>query len=191
MKKVLVTLAAVAVTAGVFAQGQVAFKNSIAGTPTPFVFLADGTTKVPASVAPNVGSYAVDLYYGVASVSDPKSLTPLGLTTYFSTVASQAGLFSGGTQFIPTVPAGSTATLQIRAWETKGGLYTSYAAALIGATGLVGEGNLVKVALNEAPATPPNMVGIAPIIMHPVPEPTVAAIAGLGLASMLILRRKK
>jgi hypothetical protein len=189
MKKTLVTLAAVAVTVGAFAQGQVQFKNSIAGTPTPYVFLADGTTKVPASIAPNVGAYAVDLYYGAAGISNPNSLTPLGLTVYFSTTASQAGLFSGGSQTIPGITA--TATLQIRAWETKGGLYTSYAAALQGATGLVGEGNLVQVALSAPPTTPPTMAGITPIVLHQVPEPTVAAIAGLGLASMLILRRKK
>lgn len=189
MKKILVTLAAVAVTVGAFAQGQVTFKNVF--TPYAFVYLADGVTKVPASVAPNVGAYAVDLYYGPAGITDMKSLTPLGLQVNFSTVVAQAGLFSGGTQFVPGVPAGSVATLQVRAWETKGGLYTSYAAALQGATGLVGEGNLVQVALNTAPATPPNMVGITPITLHQVPEPTVAAIAGLGLASMLILRRKK
>lgn len=190
MKKTLVTLAALAITVGAFAQGQVAFKNGISGTPTPFVYLADGTTKVPANLAPNLQAYAVDLYYGAAGISNPNLLTPLGTTTYFVANAAQAGLFAGGTQIIPTVPAGSTATLQIRAWETKG-VYTSYAQAYAAGVGLVGEGNLVQVTLNAAPSTPPNMTGIAPITMHLVPEPTVAAIAGLGLASMLIFRRKK
>lgn len=193
MKKTLVTLAAVAVAAGAFAQGQVAFKNSIAGfpagSPAPIIYLADGVTKVPASIAPNVGAYSVDLYYGAAGITDMKSLTPLGLKVNFSTVAAQAGYFAGGSQTIPGITG--TATLQIRVWETKDGLYTSYANALLGATGLVGEGNLVQVALSSPPTTPPNMVGIGPIVMHQVPEPTVAAIAGLGLASMLILRRKK
>lgn len=189
MKKTLVTLAAVAVAVGAFAQGQVSFKNFF--TPYTFVYLEDGVTKVPASIAPNVGAYVVDLYYGSAGISNPNSLTPMGLAAPFSSVAAQAGLFNGGVQLIPGVPSGSTATLQIRAWETKGGLYTSYAAALAGKTGLVGEGNLVQVTLNTAPSTAPTMNGITSITMHPVPEPTVAAIAGLGLASMLILRRKK
>lgn len=189
MKKTLVTLAAMVVAVGAFAQGQVSFKNFF--TPYTFVYLADGVTKVPASTGPNVGAFAVDLYYGTAGISNPDSLTPMGLKAFFSSTAAQAGLFNGGVQLIPGVPAGSTATLQIRAWETMGGLYTSYASALQGATGLVGEGNLVQVALNTAPSTAPTMIGITSITMHPVPEPTAAAIAGLGLASMLILRRKK
>ena len=194
MKKTLLALAALTVAVGAFAQGQVAFKNGISGSPTPFVYLADGTSKVPANLAPNLQAYAVDLYYGVAGIASQSLLTPLGTTTYFVANTAQAGLFAGGTQLIPTVPAGSTATLQIRAWETKG-IYTSYAsaytAAVQGSGGLVGEGNLVQVALNGPPSTPPNMIGIQPITLHPVPEPTTAAIAGLGLASMLIFRRKK
>lgn len=189
MKKILVTLSVASMAVGAFAQGQVGFKNMLAA-PTPYVYLADGTTKVPYNGGATALAFMADLYYGPAGTVNPNSLTALNTTTYFSATASQAGLFNGGNPSIASIPGGTTATLQIRTWETKG-IYTSYALALAGATGLVGEGNLVQVTLSSPPATPPNMVGIQPIIMHPVPEPTVAAIAGLGLASMLILRRKK
>lgn len=189
MKRTLVTLAIVGIAAGAFAQGQVVFKNLFSATPAPLIYLPDSTTKVPVNAGATAQAYAVDLYYGAAGVVNPNSLTSLGIMTYFSTTS--AGYFSR-TQVatIPGIPGDSTATLQIRAWETKG-IYNTYAAALAGATGAVGEGNLVQVVLKEAPNTPLNMVGIQPMILHPVPEPTVAAIAGLGLASMLILRRKK
>jgi hypothetical protein len=192
MKKALATLAAVAVATGAFAQGQVIFKNMISGTPTPFVYLPGGVTKVPASTGANFQAYAADLYYGPAGIWNPNLLTPMGLTIYFSKNPSQAGLFSAPTAVsIPGMAGGSVATLQIRVWETKGGLYTSWAAAWWARASRVGEGNLVQVTLGTPPMPPPNMVGIQPILMFgAIPEPTAAAIAGLGLAAMLILRRK-
>jgi hypothetical protein len=121
----------------------------------------------------------------------------MGLTTYFSEHGSHAGLFNYKTSVtVPDISGGLVATLQIRTWETKGGLYTSYASAYEGATGLLGEGNLVQVTLGVVPMPPPNMVGIAPIVMHApvaslVPEPRALAIAGLGLTLLLGLRRYK
>jgi hypothetical protein len=197
MKKTLVTLATLAFATGAFAQGLVAFRNMMPGNPPAFVYLQDGVTKVPANSSLYYQAYAADLYYGAAGISDSTSLAPMGLTIYFCTAEWQAGLFSNQTAIsIPGIASGCVATLQIRTWETQGGLYTSYAAARLAAAGLLGEGNLVQVTLTSPPAIPANMFGITPIVMHlpmasPVPEPTVAAIAGLGLASLLILRHKK
>jgi hypothetical protein len=84
---------------------------------------------------------------------------------------------------------------QIEAWT--GTQYNSYAAAL--ASGVTGEFAGTSAVFNETipgpPNTPPALTGVGIVALTQVPttivpEPSTLAMAGVGLASMLIFRRK-
>jgi hypothetical protein len=125
-------------------------------------------------------------------------LNPLGLPANFSTVAAQAGLFFGGPRTVPLTPLGTgVITAQIRVWDTASG--SSYAAALASGNPntLVGESILFQVTLADPSLVPPGIpttmtaLNGHPWNVHPVPEPSTLALAGLGLAGIMMLRRRK
>jgi len=95
---------------------------------------------------------------------------------------------------VPGVAAGGTAWIQLQFWDyddpSATGTFTSYAAAVAGkdwvATVLFT--NPTSNPTATPPTTPVGLVGMPSLIL--VPEPTTLALAGLGLASLLVLRRK-
>ena len=100
-------------------------------------------------------------------------------------------IYDNSANSVYPAPQGSD-YFQILAWT---GSYTSYAAAQASAT--VGEYAGASAVFNEAiplqpPATPPTLTGIGIINLTqvPVPEPGTLAMAGVGLASMLLFRRR-
>jgi hypothetical protein len=194
MKKKLLVALAVSVmgAAGAFAQGQLLFNN------------LSGAASVTTSGGQYAGSqFSVGIYYQAGIVGGTTDSFIQGATFFNPGVnffgagglfeANQdngAGFFdAGATVTIPGAPAG-TYTFSVVAWQGA----SSYAAALTTPGAYVGASSLFQINLVANPTPPNNITGLTPFTVGPaavVPEPTTFALAGLGLASLLIFRRRK
>jgi len=166
-----------------FAQGTVNFinVNSSPALNAP-VFAGDGTTRLAGA------GYMAELLAGPSA----GSLSPVATAAFQS--GGGAGYFAGGTQVIPGVPGGTVAFIQIRTWSTAAG--ATYAAAF--ASGLPnawGQSQVFSVTTGNPnavpPGTPATLVGLTSFSLNPVPEPSTFVLAGLGIASLLLFRRRK
>jgi hypothetical protein len=178
MKKLLVAMTCALITVSAYGQGTINFANS-AGT-----LITYQGTGVP------VGQYTVALLY---SATDP-----LGNASSMSSIATTgisplAGRFLGGTATTPaSTPAGNVAWFAVQAWQNT---FASYAAAVAGG-GIVGTSSIFSLATGgggspPGPATsltaPGGFTGLA---VAPVPEPSTIALGVLGVAALLLRRRK-
>lgn len=98
---------------------------------------------------------------------------------------------------ITGISAGGPAWMKLQLWWSNGGpVYPTYEACFVpGSVALVGEA-LFRIPatgnpISEPPTTPVSLDAMPAIVLSPVPEPGVFALAGLGLASLLIFRRRK
>jgi len=176
MKKILI-VAAMLASLGAYAQGTVNFANIVIANNVRVVdapvFDVDGTTKLAGPgfqaqlvAGPNAGSLAV-----------------IGTPTGFLT-AGGAGYFSGGTRTIASVTPGSSATLQVQAWNASGGATYANASAK-------GQSPALTIATGGSgtPASlPANMIGLQSFSL--VPEPSTIALGAIGLAALFLRRRK-
>jgi len=175
MKKLLVTLAAVLVSASAFGQGTINFTTRIVGTLDAPVFKPDGVTGAGAGTAANAQLFL--LSGGVYT-----ALTPA--TTFRATPAGAAQNYvipPADPVVVPTVAGGSQATIVLRAWEGA-----SYDTAAIR-----GESAPITITLGgggSPPAVPANLVGLQGFNL--VPEPSTMALGLLGAAALLYRRRK-
>jgi hypothetical protein len=129
-------------------------------------------------------------------VTDTPATDPLGYT------GSGPGQFvaeNDATYNIPGVGAGGTAVLEIQFWVYDGptatGTYSTYAQAVAGLD------PVAQVTFNQTtggpgttPPSPASLLTLLPSVTltaAPVPDPTTFAIAGLGIASLLAVRRRK
>jgi len=181
MKKLILTVALGVACASAFAQGQLNFANFGAGANAPW-YDTDGTTKLAGT------AFQADLWWGPGTVTDSKTLTELGQPANFAS----SGYFLGGSRTIN----GQTGTItgQVRVWDTADG--SSYAAVLASGspTARVGESALFSIALTQPPTTPNTLTGLngQTLVLHGIiPEPSTFALAGLGFAGLLVLRRRK
>jgi hypothetical protein len=182
MKKALLTLAAVAMTGSVYAQGLIGFSNAdipnAAGTGTynARIMMPDGTT-------PATGAFTVGLFNAAGT-----------LLTSTTILAGAPGLFVGDEVAVPGAAAGSTAQLTVRAWETSAG---SFANALIR-----GEATFTSAPLGGPNPTPPPPAIFTPSLngfgseatqigLIMVPEPSTYALGVLGLGALAMMRRRK
>jgi hypothetical protein len=193
MKKVVATIVIVATAASCFAQGTVGMANTAttlvrqytsASDPTP-INVPAGQGKVEFLWAP-LGTIDIGLFQTVSNAS-PVTITPL------------AGRFSTATAVtIPGIPAGGIVMGVLRGWS---GAFLSYDAAIQAGLGMAGYSNPFQVDTGDPTAvpagTPGNIVnsmpglGFAGMTLTPIPEPTTFALAGLGAAALLIVRRRK
>lgn len=169
MKKILVvTFAAVMLPTLLFAQGTINFSSTAA---THYLQLYDLTR--PAGMVASLWWSATD--------TDKTNFNSIATST------TQAG--ANGFLTVPTTGTTGPATAGgASAWFFIQGTYA-------GAPGYAGSTPVWTQATGGggAPAGPPvNMTGwTAPLTLNAVPEPSMIALAGLGLASLLIFRRRK
>ncbi|MCD6339615.1 MAG: PEP-CTERM sorting domain-containing protein [Verrucomicrobia bacterium] len=123
------------------------------------------------------------LYWG----TEADSLAPVGAAEPLKSGAG-TGYFLGGSRTLP-VPGGTSVYVQVKAWETKGGTYTSYESAMSGFA-KYGESNILQLTVTEAPDTPPDLVGLESFSLTVIPEPSTIALGLLGAAALLLRRRK-
>jgi|SRR5688572_21070606 len=174
MKKLLVTLAAVLVSASTFGQGTVIFNNRIGLVDAP-VRRWDGT---------GAGAGITAQLYLVGAGGALTALTPT--TTFRTTSAAAAFYINQVTITVPGVAAGNPATFRMRAWD--GASYET-------ATTSRGESNDVTIpqlggtpAGGGAPIPDPALVGLLSFPIS-VPEPSSIALGLLGAAALLYRRR--
>jgi len=150
MKTLVVTMATLLAAVSTFAQGMLNFSNYGPGLQAR-VFGCDGLTPLPGPL------WVADLYWAEGTVTDSYLLVPLNAPAPFSTNAARAGYFFGGSRTIPSMPAGSIITAQVRVWNSAAG--TNWAGAL-SAGGLVCESILFQVTLADPPGVPTTMTGL-------------------------------
>lgn len=206
MKKTLLTLSAMVIAAGAFAQGTINFNNRIAGTLITHVYApsaSDPLTPVygnssidtPAGATVYTGAlltgsgWTASLWSGVAGTSDESLLVLAsgGGTTTFRT-GTAAGNWAATTATLANVPKdAASAVLQVRIYPTSSG---SWANALV--LGTYGKSQLFTLAsIGGDFNVPTTMTGLTSFSIVSVPEPSSMALAGLGAASLLIFRRRK
>jgi hypothetical protein len=211
MKKLLGIMAVCALTASAFAQGTVVFQNST-GLVKQWTSASDATL-----VSATKGNAMVDLITAAAGVSLANPLGTLGAqgftpayTTLTAFLAANAGwtsqlvgpvgaangLFNNGTVSLTGIANGATANYLIIGWN---GTAATYDAAVSGGAWL-GTSGTATTTTGDPSTTPPGVavslkttfggLTLAPQV-GAIPEPSTFALAGLGAAAMLILRRRK
>ncbi|HEX7859689.1 MAG TPA: PEP-CTERM sorting domain-containing protein [Verrucomicrobiae bacterium] len=183
MKKLLVTLAAVLVSASAFAQGTIQFStfNSARGVNAP-VYAPGGTAA--GTGAGTLGTVNAQLFL----VGAGGALTALTPATTFNTAggaASRYVLIPTSNVTVPNVPAGGSANVILRAWI--GADYDS--ATIRNQSAQLTVNNLGGTpAGGGAPLQPAVLAGLQGFEL--VPEPSTLAFGLLGAAALLYRRRK-
>jgi len=199
MKKALLALAAIAVSASTFAQGTIDFINrniSTAADPSvlynvpiySFQGRATGT---------GAGNLAGGVTVGLFTAGSADTASPLVSTLLRTGTAVQAQFFavSPQTATIPGTPAGAPANLLVRAWQGA-----SFAADKTGA-GQWGEWAFTSQPLGGTPpggglpVPTPGMTGWGPengtgFELTTIPEPSTIALGVLGIGALVLRRRK-
>lgn len=198
MKRILLTLTAVAVSAlTVYGQSRVNFNNYVSGN--AITVGTDNMGALGGAAGANLGAnYSVQLLYAAGTFADlnaflaanPSSSTPVAFfgATGGSPGVDGAGLFDGGT--VAFGGGAGTYSALCRAWYNNS-QYSSYSAA-VAASANAGQSALFTIAATSAPTPPPNTTfGSFTVGATVIPEPSTFVLAGLGLASLLLLRRRK
>jgi hypothetical protein len=121
--------------------------------------------------------------------ADPAALSLIG-TLPFASSAGGAGFVSTTTLNVPGVLAGNPTTWQIRVWDNGGGTL-GYAEALYrGQSPLVNSGPRGGVSPGGPVLNPATSSGWTSFNIYTVPEPSAFALAGLGAAILLLIRRR-
>jgi hypothetical protein len=193
MKKLLSIVALGLVTTSMaLAQGQLNFANGGAGVNAP---ISDALPPDGTGAKLSGGAYMAGLWWAAgATVSDPNLLAFANITSPFDALPVNAGYFFGAARSIAGTAAGDMITAQVRVWDVAhGSTYDAVKAATGGHWGTSGLINNIK--LGGAGGIPvPNLVGMGTgfrLTVNPIPEPSTLALAGLGLAAMLVIRRRK
>jgi hypothetical protein len=127
--------------------------------------------------------------YGVACTGVGGSTASTAFFTNTGPVATGAGFFDAGTIPSPSgysMPGGRY-TMQVLAWYNVG--YSTYESARAGLAN-VGKSQLF-IADSFMPPGPADDTIFPGFSVGTIPEPSTLALAGLGGAAMLLLRRKK
>jgi len=211
MKKLLCILTMSALAASAFAQCQVGLINNTAGMVRQWTGPTD-----PTVISSPVGGAQVELFTASAGTAftamgayNGNSFVPafpnlaafLTANPGWSAIATTgitpvAGRFNGGTQTLPGVAGGANAEYVILGWTGATG--TTWDGAPMQGTSL-----MFSTTTGNPQATPPGTatllsgtltgtIGAANtgVFLTPIPEPTSFALAGLGLAALLVFRRR-
>jgi hypothetical protein len=177
MKKLIIALAALSISAAAYGQGQFVFNNRI-GTEVTARFINAAAGDPSSGATSSIGSpdWSVQLLGGpVGGTLQP--LDPATTTFRGAAGTAAAGYVVGVTPTVPGVGIGGTANVLVRVLG-PGGLSQDF-------------GPYTVSGLGGGTTTPPNLpLGTTPLIVT-VPEPTTLALGALGLGTLLFLRRRK
>jgi hypothetical protein len=196
MKKILLASGLMFVAAiAAQAQGVINFSSAGAGVAARFAS-ANSSPGGSNLLTSSMSTIRADLFWtaGTTTVGvDAASLAGAGFNQIFSSVAAQAGYFSGGSKTITGATPGSSIVAQVRVWDTAFG--ATYDAARQSGGQFFSSGLFLITPALVPPNTPPNLVGLGTggvvYQLQIVPEPSSMALAGLGAASLLLFRRRK
>jgi hypothetical protein len=169
MKKLLIVAICVAGVLSAQAQGLINFLN-----------ISGSVTTVSGALA--AGETLGQLWAGTAADSLAAVGDPLAFVG--------GGTINGGEVAIPGVAGGSTAFVQLRAWDAASG--ADYASATIKGESNVATSPALKTAgaLLPAPFLNTDAFQLADVGGPVIPEPSTVALAILGAAGLFIRRRK-
>jgi hypothetical protein len=198
MKKIALTLAALAVAASSYAQGTLNFANRVSGVFSAQVTYA-GDTLGAAGGGP-AGPAGSGFWGQLYAAAPGGTLAAIGSPVEFRNDAGIGYITSGGVVSVAGVAGGSPAQVKLVAWHKS--LGNDYTAAV--AQGLGGWGESAVITVNTggggtppAPAANLGVVGGTAAntlagfeVRSLVPEPSMAALGLLG-AGLLLIRRKK
>jgi len=214
MKKLVGILAISALAVSAFAQGTIAVGNSgtslvqqwksasdstlssvaASGGMVQFLAAADGTAFHPLGTLGSAGF--ANAYSTMATFLAANT----GWNAYnTANIAPIAGRFNGGTVTVSPLANGGKIEYVMVGWT---GASTTLDAAIASGSAFVGQSALVTgIATGDPTTSPPGTptvmnasfagMTLAPLTGATVPEPSTFALAGLGAAAMLILRRRK
>lgn len=198
MKKVILTALALVAVISAQAQGRINFSSAGSGVAAKFVTSGlDGDPLGVKSITSADATIRADLFWAVGTttvgVTASQLTTQAGYNQAFSTVAAQAGFFTGGTKTVTGWTTGSIVA-QVRVWDTAFGTYD---VAKLAPGAHWAETALFVITPTLSPTAAPNLVGLGnpatyTLTYNPVvPEPSSMALAGLGAAALMIFRRRK
>jgi hypothetical protein len=183
MKKLLIALAAVAITVASYGQGQVVFANRVTGVFDAPVMYGD------TGHGPGPG-YTAQLYLQPAGGGALTPLTPVGefrpAGTGTGAIADRYWAVAGGNNLVDVpVASGANATFVVRAWKTSLGTFD--AAKASGSD--FGESSPFTVAVGGGTLPPANLTTMQGFTVVAIPEPATIALGVLGAAALLLRRR--
>jgi len=208
MKKLLTTAALVGITALSFGQGQVTFNNG-ATTQISTNSAHNGAAAGPTAAIAN-GTFYYALFVAPSTVTTDLGVSDVRWTFAAYATNTSAGRFLGGQPVLPTPYAsGTTADFLVRGWSANIG--SDWASAqswesayettgFVSSDGYFGSSVVGQIVVGGPPAGVPALFGLNAgqlqgftLDARPtlVPEPSTFALAGLGMAAMLIFRRRK
>ncbi|HOX57721.1 MAG TPA: PEP-CTERM sorting domain-containing protein [Candidatus Paceibacterota bacterium] len=221
MKKLLGILALTALTTSLFAQGTVSFGNQTglvkqwtSKDNSTVITLPKGTGYVQLFAAPKGSEVVAPMFTAGADgkqfanfsslaaflAANPPFAGGLGASGAPSAVLVNTGngIFNGGTFTLQGVAGGASASYFALGWT---GAATTFDLALeqaLAGNALIGMSGVFTTATGDPLATPPGAAAITRntfggITLAPafIPEPSTFALAGLGIAAMMIFRRRK
>ncbi|MGB7769698.1 MAG: PEP-CTERM sorting domain-containing protein [Verrucomicrobiia bacterium] len=205
MKKAIVLSVLGIAASGIaaFGQGQILFNNYSSATYTTDQVTWGANSGYTVGNNVDSASVEVQLFYELGTVSTSAASfagsSTAGITGFISTSANAGatygvgpgGFFSAGNQIITGWSSGNV-TFMYEAWDTTTGATFALAtvkgySALWQETTAAGGFGLTPTAL--PPDYAANMPGV--VLTGPVPEPTTMALGGLGLAALMLFRRKQ
>src|SRR5262245_5540818 len=134
-------------------------------------------------------AYAADFYFGPQGSAETELISLKQPATY--TTIGSGGVFFGGARTIPGYAGGETIAAQVRIWTTASG--SSYEAAIASGVGEAGKSDLFEITLATVPEPPANMTGLNGhnIQLSFIPEPGTVALTVVGLAAVVVFKRRK
>lgn len=202
MKKTLLTLAMVVVTAASFAQGRLTIANDstrlfVIGGETPASVLGTENLVLALYAGTGAGSLSLQTSFSLSGANylspgrmanKPFTLTgvPGGVQQYFNIIIVNSGAVLPGTIDGAFYTANSSATAPVSAAIAQG-----LGASQYGSSGLFQFTPSTSAISAPFIYAPPSTWAAGSVYINAVPEPSSMALAGLGAASLLIFRRRK